>query len=195
MFVVFYHYCDVIRKEEPRINAVGQQDKLFRLHYIYSFSGSTAAAGWKILRYTVICVFSRGQGPREIQQIRLLTHQKQQQCHIPSECRLWAEQSGATGKTSWFADLSFWNNWAVMRNSFFWWMNDSWLSISDTLLLAAGSASAWFWPLIGCSGQHLEADGLVDVLHSELFEEAFVLTPEQPDVRDAVQDHGQSLQA
>lgn len=48
------------------------------------------------------------------------------------------------------------------------------------------STAAWLY---------LEADGLLDVLNSELFEEAFVSTPEQPDVRDAVQDHGQSLQA
>lgn len=42
---------------------------------------------------------------------------------------------------------------------------------------------------------YLEADGLLDVVNSELFEEAFVLTPEQPDVWDAVQNHGQPLQA
>lgn len=46
-----------------------------------------------------------------------------------------------------------------------------------------------------CVRWYLEADRLVDVQNSELFEEALVLTPEQPDVWDAVQDHGQSLQA
>lgn len=46
-----------------------------------------------------------------------------------------------------------------------------------------------------CVRWYLEADRLVDVQNSELFEEALVLTPEQPDVWDAVQDHGQPLQA
>ena len=46
----------------------------------------------------------------------------------------------------------------------------------------------------GCVRWYLEADGLLDVLHFELLEEALVLAPEQPDVRDAVQDHGQPLQ-
>lgn len=44
-------------------------------------------------------------------------------------------------------------------------------------------------------GLYLEADGLLDVLNSELPEEALVLTPEQPDVWDAVKHHGQPLQA
>lgn len=42
---------------------------------------------------------------------------------------------------------------------------------------------------------YLEADGLLDVLHSELAQEALVLAPEEADVGDTVEDHGQPLQA
>jgi len=41
---------------------------------------------------------------------------------------------------------------------------------------------------------YLELYFLPNVRHNKLFQEAFIFTPEQPDVRDIVQDHGQSLQ-
>lgn len=49
----------------------------------------------------------------------------------------------------------------------------------------------WLLPL----ALYLEADGLMDLLHSELSQEALVAAPEEPDVGDAVEDHGQPLQA
>lgn len=42
---------------------------------------------------------------------------------------------------------------------------------------------------------YLEADRLLDVLHSELAQEALILAPEEANIWDAVEDHGQSLQA
>lgn len=42
---------------------------------------------------------------------------------------------------------------------------------------------------------YLEADGLLDVRHSELLQETIVFAPEQTDVGDAVQNHRQPLEA
>ena len=41
---------------------------------------------------------------------------------------------------------------------------------------------------------HLERHLLVDVLHSELLQEALILAPEEADVGDVVEDHGHPLQ-
>lgn len=41
---------------------------------------------------------------------------------------------------------------------------------------------------------YLEGDGLIDVRQVELLEEAFILAPEKPDIRDTKQNHGQPLQ-
>ena len=41
---------------------------------------------------------------------------------------------------------------------------------------------------------HLERHLLVDVRHAELLQEALILTPEEADVGDVVEDHGQPLQ-
>lgn len=44
------------------------------------------------------------------------------------------------------------------------------------------------------SKSYLEGDRLIDVRQAELLEEAFILAPEKPDIRDTKQNHGQPLQ-
>lgn len=41
---------------------------------------------------------------------------------------------------------------------------------------------------------YLKGDRLIDVRQAELLQEAFVLAPEQSDIRDAEQNHGEPLQ-
>lgn len=61
--------------------------------------------------------------------------------------------------------------------------------LTDSLRSATPSAV-----LTGLPVTHLERHLLVDVPHAELLQEALVLAPEEADVRDVIEDHGQPLQ-
>lgn len=55
-------------------------------------------------------------------------------------------------------------------------------------------SNIFFFNLLdSCKSFYLKCHLLVDIRHMELLQEALILTPEEADVRDVIEDHGQSF--